>query len=238
MSPGARTKSGPQGKSSRRGDDTSPHGPDPVQTLKEGIRQGRPWHLALLEAAGMWALASEERDGRTYRYLLAGEAFDWLLLAERLCCELDGLIPAQEREELLFSGRLPQEVDAAQMEKLLGFTKYRAYMNYWYGVVVEEALQLAMEEEARKEHRAGGRSGGDLAEETAWERLYRQGRDELLRRFRQEAGYPLGDSSTLAEMKEFTYWLFKLRVASWDPARVASDTRKALDRLDALRGQV
>ena len=39
----------------------------------------------------------EEYQGRTYQYLIQGEAFDWLVLAERLCCELDGVIPAEEK---------------------------------------------------------------------------------------------------------------------------------------------
>jgi hypothetical protein len=38
----------------------------------------------------------------------------------------------------------------------------------------------------------------------------------------------------LTNLKEFTYWLFKYRVHYWDPARVASDTRKAMLRLDVL----
>ena len=38
----------------------------------------------------------------------------------------------------------------------IGPTKYRAYLNYWYGVIVEEALQLAVEEEVRKRYRARG----------------------------------------------------------------------------------
>ena len=43
-------------------------------------------------------------------------------------------------------------------------------------------------------------------------------------------------SHTLTELKEFTYWLFKRRIKIWDPARVASDTRKGLEKLQSLRG--
>ena len=210
---------------------------DSLRHLKDEIRRGRPWHLALLETAGGWAPPLEDHNGRTYHYLLAGEAFDWLLLAERLCSELDGMVPDEEREQLLFHGKLPQEVDATQLEKLLGVTKYQAYMNYWYGVVVEEALQLAMEEIVRKEHRSSGRSEGDQIEDIAWTRLYNGTRPNLLRHFRQHTGLPETDYLTLAQVKEFTYWLFKRRVAIWDPARVASDTHKALERLDTLRGK-
>jgi hypothetical protein len=74
----------------------------------------------------------------------------------------------EERERLLFTGRLPEEIDSDRLEKLLGFAKHRAYMNYWYGVVVEEAIQLAVEEEVHKEQCSRGRSGGQQVEEIAW----------------------------------------------------------------------
>ena len=43
---------------------------------------------------------------------------------------------------------------------------------------------------------------------------------------------------SLTELKEFTYSLFKRRVELWDPARVASDTRKGLERLKRLKASV
>ena len=39
---------------------------------------------------------------------------------------------------------------------------------------------------------------------------------------------------SLSDLKEFTYWLHKRRINLWDPARVASDTRKAIRRLEML----
>ena len=214
----------------------SPDSANAIQHLKNQVAQGKAWDLALLEAASMWTQAMEERDGRVYLYLIGSEAFDWLLLAERLCSELDGMIPTAAREDLLFHGKLPHNLDAEALEKLLGLTKYRAYTNYWYGVVVEEAIQLAVEQEVQKEHRSRGRGSDDShTEDIAWTRLYNDTPTVLLSRFRDALGYPQKDSISLTEKKEFTYWLFKLRVAAWDPARVASDTRKGLDRLDVLR---
>ena len=37
---------------------------------------------------------------------------------------------------------------------------------------------------------------------------------------------------TLTESKEFTYWLFKYRLANSDGSRIASDTRKAIGYLE------
>ena len=70
--------------------------------LREAISTGKNWYVALLEAIGLWGSAEELHDGRYYRYLIGGEAFDWLSLAERLCQEIDGLVPEGEKIDLLF----------------------------------------------------------------------------------------------------------------------------------------
>ena len=217
-------------------DGLSPESADAIRHLKRQVAEGKDWGIALLEAAGMWTQAREELDGRTYVYLIGDEAFDWLLLAERLCVELEGMVPPGDQEDLLFHGRLPQDPKGEELERLLGLAKYRAYTTYWYGVVVEEALQLAVEQEVQKEHRARGRGfAGANTEDIAWSRLYNDTAANLLHAFRQQKGYPQEDSISLTEKKEFTYWLFKRRVGWWDPARVASDTRKGLDCLNLIR---
>jgi len=62
-----------------------------VRRLQAQVQAGQPWRQALLEAVGLWTRPFEDFQGRTYRYMIQGEAFDWLTLAERLCSELDGL---------------------------------------------------------------------------------------------------------------------------------------------------
>ena len=206
-----------------------------VRELKEAIQSGKEWHLALLEAVGRWTLPEEEFQAQHYPYLVSGEAFDWLLLAERLCRELDGLVPAEERDELLFHGRLPADISGKDFRDLIGHSKHRAFLNYWYGVVVEEALQLAVEEEVRKQHRAKSLPDSEDLVEEAFLRIYKCTRASLLKEFLGEKGEPGKKSLSLTEMKEFTYGLFKRRLRMWDPARVASDTRKGLEKLNSLR---
>ncbi len=209
--------------------------PEAVIHLRQAIQAGKAWHEALLEAVGMWTLPAERHRGRIYRYLVRHEAFDWLLLAERLCIDLDGLVPAEDKERLLFEGELPDGIGASQFRDYLGYNKHRAFLNFWYGVVVEEALQLAVEEEVRKQHRSRGFPDSEDFGEQAFLRLYSETRTNLLREYLKEQGRPNGRSLSIAEMKEFTYGLFKRRVEIWDPARVASDTKKGLVRLEALR---
>jgi len=205
-----------------------------VRHLEQEIAGGRHWYVALLEAMGMWNSAAENHHGRMYQYLIAGEAFDWLLLAERLCEAVDGLLPVAEKEALLFHARPPLKLGPKEVKALIGQSKYRQYLNYFYGVTVEQALIMAAEEEVHKERRVSGFNKDVDVSNEAYRRIYGKTRLVLLKCFRKEAGYPQLRSTTLAEMKGFSYWLFKYRVAQCEPAKVASDTRKALEYLKQL----
>lgn len=206
-----------------------------VAALRDDIAAGRHWFDALLQIIGAWTCPEETVDGRTYRYLLEGEAFDWLLLAERICEQADGLVPPAEKEDLLFFGRPPIDLEEEEFRRAIGWEKYRAHLNYLYGVTVEEALQLAVEEEVEKERRAHVNMG-DL--DTVFHRLYGRSRDDLLAEFRAERSLPAGDVISYSDFKRFTYWLFKYRVRMSEPARVASDTRKALAQLSRMEASV
>jgi len=202
-----------------------------VQHLKQAIASGRPWHIALLEAIGLWSWPEESHGEHHYCYLIDGEAFDWLLLAQRLCQEVDGLIPEQELIDLLFFGKMPEELSEDDFKRLIGAAKYHAYLNYFYGVVVEKFVVLAIEEEISKECQSHVFSGdrGDIGD--SYPRVYGASRKELLRQFQKDKGYAQADTMTLGQLQEFTYWLFKYRIANCDKPRVASDTKKGIDYL-------
>ena len=95
-----------------------------IRYLKQAIIGGKHWYIALLEVIGLWATAEEVHNGRHYRYLVAGEAFDWLLLAERLCEAVDGLVPDDEKVALLFQGKPPIELTISRFKGLIGSNKY------------------------------------------------------------------------------------------------------------------
>jgi hypothetical protein len=210
---------------------TSVSDSEAVQHLKQAIVSGKPWHIALLEAIGLWSWPEESHGEYHYCYLIDGEAFDWLLLAQRLCQEVDGLIPEQELIDLLFFGRLPEEFSEDVFRRIIGAAKYHAYLNYFYGVIVEKFVLLAVEEEITKEHQAHifSRDRSDIGD--SYQRIYGASRGVLLRKFRKDKGYPENDTMTLGQLQQFTYWLFKYRIANCDKPRVASDTKKGLDYL-------
>lgn len=213
-----------------------PSAAEVIGQMRAAIAGGAPWQEALLEAVGRWPLAAEELDGVRYQYLLRGEAFDWLALAGRLLVETGGLVPTEEAEALLFDGNLSAEITPARFQALIGPDKHRAHLNYFYGVVVEETLLLAMEEEIRKDRSAHGLSGGRDVTDLAHQRIYGASEQELLAAYFAETCQPLLDTLTLTELKEFTYWLFKRRIASTDSSKVASDTKKGLECLARMAG--
>jgi hypothetical protein len=223
------------------GTESDGEGQSPVEVVawfREQLAAGAPWHRALLEAMGRWTLAGETHNGRRYKYMVGREAFDWLLLAERICDEGREFIPADDLERLLFHGQLPELLEEDELRDLMGVGKYRAHLNFHYGIVLEEALQLAAEEYIRKIHLARGFTDSEDLVEDAFRHLYTHSRAHLLEEFRADAKLGKREGLTLHEFKEFTYWLHKRRISYWDPARVASDTRQAIYRLETLRESV
>lgn len=205
-----------------------------VDRLKAALAEGRDWPEALLTAMALWTAPSEVRKKRKYNYFIAGEAFDWLLLAERLLDEIRDHVPPDEIETLLFEGRFPIRFDTERIPELLGGDKYRGYLNYHYGVTVEEALQLACELELRKRDTSNGVKYRNGYSEQAFPLIYRKTREELLCMFRESETLDLEGESSMAEHRAFTYWLFKYRWANSDKARIASDTTKGLRQLERM----
>ena len=207
-----------------------------IAGFRNDLGAGRPWLDALLDVVAHWDVPAEQVDGRDYRYLIGGEAFDWLLLAERLCEALHGhpALPQDEVDALLLHERFPQPLDEAAFKAALGPAKYRAHLNFIYGVRVEEALQLAVEQEVQKERRSGVTGLDARIDEDVFQRIYGGARLTLLAEYRSAHDRPMTGRISLSELKDFTYWLFKRRVQIQDPARVASDTRRALELLNRL----
>jgi hypothetical protein len=210
---------------------TSTSDVEAINHLEQAITGGKHWYIALLEAIGLWETAEEINNGRTYRYIIAGEAFDWLLLAERLCEAVDGLLPDDEKIALLFYGKPPLDLTIEKFKELIGSSKYHQYLNYFYGITTEEALIWAVQNEVRKERQTLVFNKAHDHDNEVYQRIYGTTKAVLFKRFRSEMGYPRLKSINLTELKEFTYWLFKYRLNHCDKARVASDTKKALAQL-------
>ncbi len=203
----------------------------PISSFRTALIDGCEWPEALLRAVAEWTVPNETFQERDYNYFIEGEAFNWLLLAERLCNGIGNLIPHEELEDLLFTGNFPKRFDVGRFKELIGVEKYRGYLNYFYGVTVEEALQLAVEEEVRKRQISNGIRYEDDLTDQIYSRIYRKSMDQLLNCFREEKRYHQSSFIHLSQFIEFKYWLFKYRMKTSDKAKIASDTSKGLAKL-------
>ena len=199
---------------------------------------GTPWFDALLDCIRDWERPREVLEGREYVYLIEHEAFDWLLLAERICDSAPpGLLPLDEVEALLVEESPPSALSEVEFQERLGTAKYWAHLNFLYGVRVEQALHLAMERVLQKER--NGLSFSHTREELdsdVFGRIYGSRQADLLREYRTAADRRDIDPERIehSEWQAFTYWLFRRRIERQDPARVASDTRQGMEMLYEL----
>jgi len=211
-----------------------------IQELRESISSGQEWYGAMLHAVREWPLTEEELDGERYVYLLDGEALDLIRLVERLCGEVADLVPEDDVVRLIANDRPPIDHAYVDLKALIGPDKYRAYLTFIYGVLVEEMVVHAVVEDLRKRRRTAGLTRYDAELDDAYKYVYGSTRSELLNLFRGDKGLPRRNHVTLTEMKEFTYWLFKMRLKNSDKSRVASDTKRALTvhhRYTAAKGR-
>lgn len=199
-----------------------------LKELRERIDAGEGWYESVLRAVREWPLAEEEVDGERYVYLIDGEALDLLRLCERLYISVSDLVPEDEIVALIANDRPPGEQSGLHLKSLVGPDMYRSYLSFIYGVIVEEMVVHAVVEELRKRQRVAGFTHYDVNLDDAYRYVYGAGQDELTRVFKRESRLKRRRSMTLTEMKEFTYWLFKMRLRSSDKSRVASDTKRAL----------
>ena len=214
-----------------------------ISRLKSQIDEnGKDWKLSILETIAEWPLAPETVAGRDIDYLIAGEAFDWRLLAQRLLDECSSTIEDEAWWEWLYDPALFAGFAEPEFMRAVGVDKFRAHLSYFYGVTVEQSLLVCVEEEIIHIRVASGRELSDRSLERAHELLYGNTRDQLWEVFRLEAGGgPARPGSrhkgehSLASEDAFTYWLFKLRMERSDPAKIASDTRKGLAKLERMR---
>ena len=122
-----------------RTDETLQIGPlepkEAIYTLINRIESGENWYTALLGVINRWSVPYEEIDGITYHYLIDGEAFNWLLLAQRLLDEVLTIAPNNEIEQLLLYNVAPGNMSEIDFARLIGGPKYRAHLNFQYGLV-------------------------------------------------------------------------------------------------------
>ncbi|MBH52209.1 MAG: hypothetical protein CL785_03535 [Chloroflexi bacterium] len=202
-----------------------------IISLRSSIQKHGNWKYFLLKAIGEWPLVTEEfKKGIQYNYLIFGEAFDWPLLARRLTRELIDLVNPNEVIHDLNNGEFMHAFTQNEIKDLLGTIKYRGYLNYWYGVIVEESLHQVSSKMLLKDLISKGFHDQKVDNELVLMHLYEQNNSFLLQEFFDS----LKSNETVSTNRLsvwILYFLFKRRVNKGEPTRVASDTNIAIERL-------
>ncbi len=199
-----------------------------ISHLRQSIVEGKHWYTALLEAIALWEDGQENVDGQSYRYLIGGEAFDLRLLARRLLQLANGLVPAKGKAAFLKNNQPPLQITHEQFKELIGDTKYKAYLNYFYGITVENALISAVQKQVNKELKMYPCCQDPREFEDTYKRIYGKDKESLVSHFNGNSKYT---EDSIEKSAEFTYWLFKYRLNNSDKERIASDTQKGLKNL-------
>jgi len=125
------------------------HARGPFERYRAELALGTHWYLAALRAAALWTLRAEIVRQRRLVYLIDGQALDLLLVIERLVTAGGGA-KRDELDRLLFAGEPPIQLTEAEFRNALGPESYSAYLTYFYGVTVEEALTLELAQITRR----------------------------------------------------------------------------------------
>ena len=209
-----------------------------LRLLKMNLKNGEDARKSLFSASAKWSLSEEVINDAHHCYILAGEAFDLVSLMNRLAGECEDVIPREDLADALFVDEYALIMLNETLRTALGSVKYNQYLNYFYGIILEEILIFATEDEVQKMYTSNGFRNVAKETDIAFSRLYGANERTLLDRYCAELGQgPIKGYMTVIQKQEFTYWLFKLRMRSAEPAKAASDVSKALTYMKVARNQ-
>lgn len=232
----------------------SPSGLD-VETnrrrLMDGLQKNieehaESWKTAFLETVAAWPIENERVYGETFHYFIGGEAFNWKRLAERIATQL-----VEEESNILATEKVFQWIESSgifggipedEFRRILGVDGWRAHLNHFYGVHIEQCLIVAVQSRIQKKRYSSGMPPSDDASDDAFLGLYEETEQDLWQEFAAESADRLSDliaespdeTRTIALDEEFTYWLFKRRIEYTNAAQVAAETRRGLDMMSRI----
>ena len=207
---------------------------DLIRIFQQSVINGNDWIKELLNVIKYWNIPEELVGKFTYKYLLQKEAFDWKMLANRIINVSRDLIPAKDAHELLFNNIITNGYTSNSFKQAIRFDKYTVHLNYFYGIITEECLLYAVEEEIQKERYSNGLTNYANVTSEAYKKIYGYSEKTLINQFQKLNYGETRDTREVTELKEFTYWLFKLRINTKDSSRIASDTAKGLKKFNEI----
>ena len=204
------------------------------------------WQSAYIRTVAAWPIENETVYGEAFHYFIGGEAFNWKRLAERIAAQIADEGCTEKRSKMVFewienSGTFGG-LDEQEFRRILGVDGWRAHLNHFYGVHIEQCLLAAVQSRIQKRRYSSGRPPSDDASDQAFLGLYEENEQVLWKGFLEENSMRLSDliaqsnddARSIALDEEFTYWLFKRRIENTNAPQVAAETQRGLDMMSRM----
>ena len=194
-----------------------------------------------------WPKQNELLNGQPFHYFIGGEAFNWKRLAELIATQIadtdTDFIHADQIFKWIDSTGVFGGINEQEFRRILGVDAWRAHLNYFYGVHIEQCLIAAIQSRIQKKRYSAGMPPSDDASDRAFLGLYEETEQDLWQTFLELNSERLADliaesteeSRTVALDEEFTYWLFKRRIEHTNAPQVAAETQRGLDMLNRIK---
>ena len=217
-----------------------------VDLQKNVEHHAAEWKTAFLETVAAWPIENERVHGETFHYFIGGEAFNWKRLAERIATQLadegSTTLPAHKIFEWIDSTGVFGGVPEHEFRRILGVDGWRAHLNHFYGVHIEQCLIAAVQSRIQKRRYSSGKPPSDNASDMVFLGLYEETEQDLWKEFADENADRLSDliaqsgedQRSIGLDEEFTYWLFKRRIEFTLAPQVAAETRRGLDMMSQM----
>ena len=162
--------------------------------------QPAEWQKSFIATIAAWPVENETVYGETFHYFIGGEAFNWKRLAERIATQLaaEGCDYPETREvfDWIATSGTFGGLSEEEFRRILGVDGWRAHLNHFYGVHIEQCLLAAIQSRIQKERFSGGMPPSDDASDRAYMGLYEGTEHELWQSSRTKTPNDYPTSST------------------------------------------
>ncbi len=190
----------------------------------------KDWQISILNEISNWDMNNKKQ--KDLEYLIFGEALDWKLLAEIISYNKNGFIDDKLDRWLNFSDPLGG-FSHLQIKEFTNQKVYDSIISFYYGVIVERSLIIDTQEKYYKKNIGAGIPPNENFCENVFTDLYNLTYSNLREDYNKNFSINQDNklSNFLYDENKFTYWLFKIRILNSQPEKLASDTKRGLDRL-------
>jgi len=182
-----------------------------------------------LKIIGHWPLKSEIIDGIEYQYWINDEAFNWYLLASRIIFSVKDEQNIKKLDHFLSIEHFLPGSDQRIIINLFPPDKYRAHLNFIYGVILEEVIICFNEMEKNKDVLNQFNVTDSI--NLVYLNLYGMNYTEFIRLFEFETKNKLDQFDTLDSYYNFLYWSWKYRLKKSTPEKIAYDSQSGINFL-------